>query len=814
MSWALRLLLAGVVLAAATGAARAQGEGPLIRLRFATFDPLRNSPLPDPVLRMPRVGDDEVSAYLLQFQGPVQPAWKSTLQAREGIVFEDYVPDYAFVVRMTLRQAAALPLRYPFVRWTGAFHPAYKMDPGLFSAGQSFPIVARTHGEQEAAALTRRLQQFGAGVLGASKDDIAVAGSLQMAIQLARTPEVKWVQLRRAFKFRNDRSTGIIGIGGTSGVRLKGFYGAGQTIAIADSGLDTGDASTLNDDFKGRLTKAVALGRKSTNDWSDPNGHGTHVTGSVLGNGTNSGGDPARHSYDSAFAGSAPEANVFFQSIMDRFGGLNGIPNNLYDLFTEPYEAGARVHSNSWGASYNYYLSEDSELDQFVVDHPEMVILFAAGNDGVDLDKNGVIDQYSVGTPAVAKNCITIGASEGLRPPTENWGGLSRRTYGVLDPTSWSTDPIKSDYLSDNAEGMAAFSSRGPAIDGRIKPDLVAPGSSIISVWSRAASRDSAEGSFTGPYTDANPRSKYVYMSGTSMATPLAAGAAALVREYYQKVAKLDTPTAALVKATMINGAHEMAPGQYDTDATQEIRARPNNSEGFGRIDLSRALYPAAPRRAFWMDRPRGLSTGEYHRLVYHVNDSDEPLSITVVWTDQPGAPFAYRALVNNLDLKVIAPDGTTHYGNNMQSGDTANNVENVDIINPQPGNYTLRIEGTNIPEGPQTYALVVSCNGAPLGGRFPDIVPPQVKIINPTARASVKGVVRVDVAASDDRGVDKVVLWVDGVRIGARYAAPYTFYWQSAGWKAGTHTLTATGSDFGNNSVTDAISVTLDWSR
>ena len=191
-----------------------------------------------------------------------------------------------------------------------------------------------------------------------------------------------------------------------------GLYGSGQIAAVADTGLDVGkNDSTLNADFRGRLLKTYALAR--TNDWSDKISHGTHVAGSLLGNGSNSGSNPANHAYEGSFSGVAPEATLVFQSIADNAGNLTGIPSDLFNLFNPPYLDGARVHSNSWGASvYGQYTTDSVNTDLFVWNHKDMVICVAAGNKGIDSNSDGFVDPDSLSSPGTAKNCITVGASE------------------------------------------------------------------------------------------------------------------------------------------------------------------------------------------------------------------------------------------------------------------------------------------------------------------------------------------------------------------------------------------------------------------
>lgn len=128
------------------------------------------------------------------------------------------------------------------------------------------------------------------------------------------------------------------------------LYGQGQIVAVADTGLDTGDMATLSADF-GRVRQGFAWGRPDS--WSDSDGHGTHVAGSVLGSGILSGSDPASHRYEGSFAGVAPEAELVFQSLLDAEGGLSGIPDDLGALLGQAYSAGARIHTNSWGRTFS-----------------------------------------------------------------------------------------------------------------------------------------------------------------------------------------------------------------------------------------------------------------------------------------------------------------------------------------------------------------------------------------------------------------------------------------------------------------------------
>ncbi len=605
----------------------------------------------------------------------------------------------------------------PHVRWLGIYQPSYRISQGALN--KTF-TVEQDQEKGETSYETLRITVFPGEDLNKINSQIAALGgtildtvttkwktTLKIKAPVNRISDltliqgVKWVEPVPEWKLFNNVSTDIMTV--RTPRNSHGLYGEGQTVGVCDTGLDQGSTNpaSLHDDFEdgsgsSRVTQIIDVAGDGPQDVNS--GHGTHVAGSVLGNGILSGSTPSSNTFpDTCFSGIAPKASLVFQAVENNTTEGLYLPSDLNTLFSQSDSAGADLHTNSWGDSVGgMYSSYSQDVDEYIWDNKDFLILFSAGNSGIDKDGDGVIDLFSLGAPATAKNCLTVGASEGYRPS----GAGYDFNWGVYHPYKFSATPISTDHVSNNSVGMAAFSSRGPVIDGRYKPDLVAPGTNILSTKSSATSQTG-----WGAYN-----TYYTWMGGTSMSTPLTAGASALMREYLIKEQDYTNPSAALIKAALLNSAEDISPGQYGTGVDQEIPDAPvpNNVEGWGRLNIENGVYPSSPFNILYYDEPTGLNTGGNQEYTVDVSAVGSPLKINLVWTDYPGSTPAQGGLVNDLDLQVTDPSMSVHYPDNASQKSTVSQITYDDGSNEftynsnklavkfAPSAYPANIESTS----------------------------------------------------------------------------------------------------------------------
>lgn len=639
--------------------------------------------------------------FIVQFNIPVSETARKLL-SDAGALVRGFFPNNAVLAELTpeaLNQLNALNS----VQAASEFLPSDKVQPFLSSLIASYTpetrlrvtvqTLAPADAEPVAAAIRATGGEVEAVKAGTRWGLVNAFLPLSAVSTLTARGDVQWIEERPLLQQQNDKASIASHLNTANVWNTWGLTGKGQIVGHGDTGLDTGNLSTMHADLRGRILAVIPLARE--NDASDLNGHGTHTAGSIIGNGTVSGGQ---------IKGMAWEAQLVHQSLGNESDKLTGIPADIYDLFLQTYAYGARVHSDSWGGdSAGEYTANCRSADLFAWDYPDHLAVFSCGNAGRDSDRNGVVETGSVGSPAAAKNVLTVGAAENDRPAGS--GGHSSYKLGTLWPSWFPADPIKNDYVSYSAttmpyrQGIAGFSSRGPTDDDRIKPDVVAPGTDILST------RSSVGGALLWGFYASN--SQYCFSGGTSMAAPLAAGTALLMRQYAIERVGITNPSAALIKAMLVGGARSLAPGQYGTNSYQEIPfTSPNNVEGWGEPDIANTVFPTNKMiRLYDRIGPAGGATNTFEVTV---TESHTSLDVALVWIDYPATAGTGITLVNDLDLIVVAPDGTVFYPNDGTSRDSVNTVETLRLSDAQAGIYTIHVIGAAVPYTGGAAALYV----------------------------------------------------------------------------------------------------------
>ncbi len=653
------------------------------------------------------------AAYVVQFPGPVTDEWRTWLEASTEV--RGYLPEFAYLVWATASEMEAIAAN-PNVFWTGEWKKDYKtVCVGTASAAKGTAAASADEarwmqvgslltGDDGAADLCARLEALPADVRSAfprldGSSAVAFLTDAQID-EVAAWPDVEWIEPKLKARLFNDQAarTNMMNVSNAWKALSSGglgLTGAGQIVAVADTGCDKGSKTDTHADFSGRILAGYGWTNgayKASASWADIDAHGTHVCGSVLGSGAKSSGQ---------FRGMAYEAQLVMQGMWEDLGGL---PDYTGDMLKQAYTNGARIHSDSWGFGTNFsgkYIYDAAYSDGYMWTNQNFIMVIAAGNDGIDKNKDGVIDAGSVSCPGTAKNCLCVGAAENYR----STGGYSEYGWGSAWSSDYPADPIKSDKISQTTtpQGLAAFSGRGPTLDGRFKPDIVAPGTDVISVRSRMAQDDG-----WGIYTS---NTNYLYEGGTSMATPLTSGALALVRQWLVDRKGINEPMAALMKALLINGARDMTPGQYGTGSYKEITARPDRSQGFGHVNLYNSLEPGTGNFLHFVTNK--LTTGANFTTNINVGQANAGTYVlTLAWQDYPGTEEASKTLVNDLDLTVTSPSGTVYYPNNYGKLDHTNNVEFIEFTAAETGTYSVKVNGYSVsktsPHGGQPFALVM----------------------------------------------------------------------------------------------------------
>jgi hypothetical protein len=622
-----------------------------VHLPNGKFEPVYNAP-PETIAPNKAVAGGK-GYYLVQFGGSVKDEWLDSLR-EIGVEVLQYVPHQAFFVYAD-GAAIAKVANHSRVRWVGQFVAEHKLAPELNSFVAKFEketamFDVAVFGRADLAEVRGKIAGVIRGrVLTEMKlpnnffNVVRVEANVGDLAEIAKIADVVRIDQYEKPQAEDERAAQIVAGNYTSPTELSpagynpltqfGVDGTGVAVAVSDDGISIPGnggfylttANTVDGPLRGATVGASG-------------GHG-HINASIIaGNTPFSTLDPTGYIYGVGIAPKANIINIPFLKTGNTTTDLQSVDDTLN--MTAPNGVKGSISNNSWGngLNSNSYDSYAAMYDGFIQDASSaptidpITMVFSAGNSGPGA--------LTLTRPKVAKNLIAVGNSENIR--TE---------IGTTN--------------ANNMDDLRSSSSRGPTADGRIKPDVIAPGSYITG--SRAG-----DGSSVSGQVDANVS----FSIGTSHAAPQVAGAAALFTQFWKNNNAGVNPSPALIKAAIINTAQEMNGNITNTSTI------PNGNEGWGRIYLKNMFNTGVPIK-YVNETVAFSNAGE--SVVYSgaVASAAKPFRVSLVWTDPPGT--GNPALVNNLDLTVTV--GANTYRGNVFSGgnsttgganSTIDNVENV----------------------------------------------------------------------------------------------------------------------------------------
>ncbi|MBI5568293.1 MAG: S8 family serine peptidase, partial [Chloroflexi bacterium] len=604
---------------------------------------------------------------------------------QSGVKLLAYVPDSAWIASVPANDPAAI-LDRPGVTWAGAITVDDKLDPMIRSgewgswslAPDGTAAVSVVMHQDETLETGRALvEKHGGKIVG------EVIGIRMLMVEmpqsnvrgLAAEDAIQWIEAAEpALREANDGIRTQIGVNTVQAAPYN-LNGSGIDILIYDGGIVT----ATHPDFSGRITVP---------DVAPLSDHSNHVAGTAAGSGSLSAGAGGSALQ---WRGMAPGADII--SYGYEWNGVGMLfYNNPGDI-----EADWAAAQNTYGAD----VGNASLGSNIYVNYPLSCTLM--GNYGAT---SVLMDQIIRGGNAVVgvgDKYIATWAQGNERPST-----CSATGYGTSAPPAAAKNPIHVGASNTNDSSMTTFSSWGPTDDGRIKPIVVAGGeqiggdggikSTVPNAFINNSSRncDGSGDDYCYPYD---------VMQGTSMASPAVAGSIALMLQQYRTT-----------YSTSANFWPSTAKALLMQTADDRGNAGPDYQWGFGQVRIQQAV-DLIMRRGL---QQANVAQGETDWYTFAVTDTAIPAQVSLAWDDYEATFNAATALINNLNLELVAPDGTlwrswildpTNPANLATRGvNNRDNQEQVTVTSPQKGTWLVRVIGTTVPQGPQDYSL--ACEG------------------------------------------------------------------------------------------------------
>ena len=645
----------------------------ILNLAIGSFDPL-NEQLPILDSNLLRHNDDVMTGMAI-----IQ------LFSHDGLILESLVEDYdltildfisdeGWLIRLPQTGVSLMDLEQDSrIRWAGVEHPAMRISPQILDNPQTSTklaiIPASDLSSGGLSALSKDIVSYGAESawcgIGLCEVNVAPDNIAPVVKNIAFDGRVIWQEPSYELELHNAVAGAVSGVLGVTNNATFTLDGSGEMIAITDTGLDRD-----HPDINGRVIGVYTQFGLDPSPADTNTGHGTHIALTVAGDGTS----------DSSTKGIAPNANIVVYALEHDATGVFGRQGSIYDMLKDAEQMTARIAVNAWGLNGNYgqYTADSRSTDILVVDKPAMLPVFSVGDGG----SNGA---SQVTAPATAKNVLAVGVS--------TTGTGSSAAVGSVD----------------------AISSLGPSLDGRIKPDVVAPGMELCSGRAEEAKFPAGNSCATGTHGSGDPL--YMSLSGTSQATAVAGGVSALTRQFIREEVGLNAPDGALVKAAVINGATDLG-----------VADIPNFAEGWGQVNLEGTVLPMDGSTVLdtYFDQNNEINPG--YGLLYAFDlDPSNGIDITLAWTDNAGsanAPQSESRLVNDLDLVLVDPSGNEWLGNVFNNGysqsggqsDDVNNVERIKIAAGSASNTGQWLVKVMHRGGiAQSFGLVMSAKATPV---------------------------------------------------------------------------------------------------